>query len=70
MTKPASGGTWQCDSQYHDGNYPPYNAFNNVFTGSDPTHVEPVAAYHMSAMKYNGSDNFSTTISGTAYAGE
>ena len=74
MTGPAQRGyVASASSQYHDGNYPPYNAFNNVFTGSDPTHTwnSKASAYHMSSDgEYNGSDNFSTTISGTAYAGE
>ena len=74
MTGPAQRGyVASASSQYHDGNYPPYNAFNNVFTGSDPTHTwnSKASAYHTSSDgQYNGSDNFSTTISGTAYAGE
>ena len=74
MTGPAQRGyVASASSQYHDGNYPPYNAFNNVFTGSDPTHTwnSKASAYHTSSDgEYNGSDNFSTTISGTAYAGE
>ena len=74
MVGPAQRGyVASASSQYHDGNYPPYNAFNNVFTGSDPTHTwnSKASAYHTSSDgEYNGSDNFSTTISGTAYAGE
>lgn len=74
MTGPAQRGyVASASSQYHDGNYPHYNAFNNVFTGSDPTHTwnSKASAYHTSSDgEYNGSDNFSTTISGTAYAGE
>ena len=74
MVGPAQRGyVAMASSQYHDGNYPPYNAFNNVFTGSDPTHTwnSKASAYHTSSDgEYNGSDNFSTTIAGTAYAGE
>jgi len=73
MTGPAQRGyVVSASSQYHDNNYPPYNAFNNVFTGSDPTHTwnSKASAYNTSSGEYNGSDNFSTTISGTAYAGE
>ncbi len=74
MTGPAQRGyVASASSEFSDFNYPPYNAFNNVFTGSDPTHTwnTKSGAYHMSSDgEYNGSDNFSTTISGTAYAGE
>ena len=74
MTGPAQRGyVATASSEFSNGDYPPYNAFNNVFTGSDPTHTwnSKASAYHTSSDgQYNGSDNFSTTISGTAYAGE
>jgi hypothetical protein len=74
MTGPAQRGyVASASSEYSDYNYPPYNAFNNIFTGSDPTHTwnTQASAYHTSSDgEYNGSDNFSTTISGTPYAGE
>jgi hypothetical protein len=73
MTGPAQRGYVASASSQFDASYPPYNAFNNVFTGSDPTHTwnSQSSAYNTSSDgEYNGSDNFSTTISGTAYAGE